>query len=224
MKITVVGSGSSGNSYIIDDGDSVLLIECGVAPKKTKQALNYDLSRVVGCLLSHSHGDHSKYAKEIMKMGIDLYCSPQTAEECGLSGHRLKGLSGMVETTPGTYTVLPFELHHDVRTFGFFIRSETACENLLFMTDSAYTEYTFPNLNYIMIETSYSEEMIKGEPDAPRLRRSHMSIENAVKMLEANDLSKVKEIWLLHLSNRFGNSEAFKKNIQAVTGCPVYIA
>jgi phosphoribosyl 1,2-cyclic phosphodiesterase len=58
----------------------------------------------------------------------------------------------------------------------------------------------------------------------PRLLRSHFSLENVLEFLRANDLSKVEEIWLLHLSQSNSSEELFKKEVQAATGKPVFIA
>lgn len=224
MNIKVIGSGSSGNSYLINDGNTALLIECGLPISKIKKGIGFGVSSIKGCLCSHAHKDHSHSASDIMGLGINLYCSEETASECHLNGHRLHLLKDMKGTKINTLEVFPFPVHHDVKTYAFYIYSYLTGEKLLFMTDSAYTEYKFPGLTHIMMEVSFSEENIEGEPDAHRLRRSHMSVENAIKMLKANDLSKVQEIWLLHLSKRFGDSEEFKRKVQEVSGCPTYIA
>jgi phosphoribosyl 1,2-cyclic phosphodiesterase len=51
-----------------------------------------------------------------------------------------------------------------------------------------------------------------------------MSLKTVKDMLRANDLSQVKEIHLLHLSDRNSSAKLFKKEIQELTGKPVYIA
>jgi len=224
MIITSFGSSSAGNAYKIFDGKTALLLECGLPIKRIKEGCNFNLSSVAGCLLSHGHRDHSKAAEFLMLAGIDLYCSPETASECHLESHRLHLLKPLVGVKIGSYEVFPFPVHHDVTCYGYLIYSYVTQEKLLFITDSAYTEYKFPELNFIMLEVNFAEELIAGEPDAQRLRRSHMSIENCIKMLKANDLTAVKEIWLLHLSTRHGDSEEFKRMVQEETGCVVYIA
>jgi phosphoribosyl 1,2-cyclic phosphodiesterase len=57
-----------------------------------------------------------------------------------------------------------------------------------------------------------------------RLMKSHFSLANVKEFLRANDLSRVQEIWLIHLSD--GNSDAarFKREIQELTGKMVYVA
>lgn len=37
MKITCISSGSKGNAYLVDDGVSTLLVECGVKIDKLKK-------------------------------------------------------------------------------------------------------------------------------------------------------------------------------------------
>ena len=46
----------------------------------------------------------------------------------------------------------------------------------------------------------------------------------ADEMLKANDLSKVEEIHLLHLSSANSDAEGFKRQVQSLTGIPTYIA
>lgn len=224
MKIKIIASGSSGNCYHIYDGISALLIECGLPIKKIKEGCNFDFTRVKGCLLSHQHMDHALSAEKIMLIGVDLYTSEETATALNLDSHRLHFIKPFRGEKIGTFEVFPFDVHHDVPTLGFLIYSYATKEKLLFITDSAYTNYKFPGLDYIMVEANHSEEAISGEEDAHRLRRSHMSIESFVKMLQANDLSTVKEIWLLHLSSRFGDSTEFKNIVVEETGCPTFIA
>lgn len=56
MLVKVIGSGSSGNGYALISGEDILLLECGVRAKDMLQAIDYETSKVNGCLLSHEHG------------------------------------------------------------------------------------------------------------------------------------------------------------------------
>jgi phosphoribosyl 1,2-cyclic phosphodiesterase len=57
-----------------------------------------------------------------------------------------------------------------------------------------------------------------------RLLRSHFSLENVLDFLKANDMSKVQEIHLLHLSDNNSDEVLFRRRVQEATGKPVYIA
>jgi phosphoribosyl 1,2-cyclic phosphodiesterase len=83
-----------------------------------------------------------------------------------------------------------------------------------------------------MIEANYCMDILKRNVEAglvpkklkSRILKSHFSLENVKEFLKANDLSKVQEIWLLHLSNGNSDAERFKREVMELTGKPVYIA
>jgi len=83
-----------------------------------------------------------------------------------------------------------------------------------------------------MVECNYSMDILReniANGSVPvelknRLLMTHFSLENVKDFLRANDLSKVQEIWLLHLSEGNSNAARFKREIQQLTGKPVYIA
>jgi len=90
MKLKVLSSGSHGNCYIISSQTGCLVLEAGLPWNKILHGLDYDTSKVIGCLISHSHIDHAKAAKEVMAAGIDTYMSKQTAETLGLNSNQLR--------------------------------------------------------------------------------------------------------------------------------------
>lgn len=55
MEMRVLGSGSSGNSYLLSSANQVLILEAGISISEVKKALNFDLSKVVGVCVSHAH-------------------------------------------------------------------------------------------------------------------------------------------------------------------------
>lgn len=231
MKIQTLASGSTGNSYLIDDGQTQLLIELGIQFKQIQQALNYETSKVDGCLISHSHKDHCKGVEQALKASMDVYMSQATKNEIGIEHNRIKIYENKKQFRIGTFTVLPFGVKHDVENHGFLIQSDNG-KRLLFATDTYYVRYKFKNINYLMIECNYSEEILRKNVDegkihpalANRIRASHFSLENVIDFLWANDLRNVEEIHLLHLSSSNSDEELFKKEVQKVTGKLVIVA
>jgi phosphoribosyl 1,2-cyclic phosphodiesterase len=226
MEIKALASSSKGNCYLVSDGETSLLLECGIRYSDIQKGLNYQVSQVDGCLISHEHGDHGKAVKEVMKAGINVYTSKGTAEALGVSGHRLKTIANRKPFTVGTWTILPFEVEHDAaEPLGFLLANKRG-EKLLFATDTYYIKYKFPGLTHIMVEANYSMDILKENIEAgrvpavmkKRLMRSHFSLENVKEFLKANELSKVEEIWLLHLSDSNSDEQRFKQEIQQLTG------
>ncbi len=223
-------SSSSGNCHVIDDGQTKILIECGIRFKEIQKALNFKLSNISGVLLSHSHADHSKSVKDIMKAGIDCYTSDGCAKALELSGHRLHIIQAKKQFIIGeSWIVLPFDIvHNSPDPFGFLIANEIG-EKLVYITDSAYCPYRFNELTLIAIEANYSEKLLKENKSLAsvvkqQITRSHFSLENVKDFLKSNDLSKVREIHLLHSSDANSNAEMFKREIQELTGKPTFIA
>lgn len=57
MRMKVVGTGSSGNCYLLfDDEGRALVLDCGVKLESVKKALDFNVSCISGCFVSHSHG------------------------------------------------------------------------------------------------------------------------------------------------------------------------
>jgi phosphoribosyl 1,2-cyclic phosphodiesterase len=232
MNIEILASGSKGNCYKISDGSLALLLEAGITYKEILKGLNFNMTDIEGCLLTHSHKDHSKAIEDIIKAGIDVYMSEGTKEEIGLTGHRIKVIKAKEQFKIDRWTILPFDVEHDtIEPLGFLVANQTG-EKLLYATDTYYIRYKFNGLTHIMVECNYSldilnkniEQGIIPQELKNRLLRSHFSLENVKEFLKANDLSKVKQIWLLHLSDNNSDAERFKREIQELTGKEVYIA
>lgn len=56
MFMKTIGSGSSGNCYILDSGKEILVLEAGVPFSDVKEIIDYQTSRIIGVLSSHEHG------------------------------------------------------------------------------------------------------------------------------------------------------------------------
>lgn len=231
IEINTLASGSSGNAYWVSDGYTELLIECGIRFKDIQIALDFNTSNLAGCLVTHEHKDHSKGLNDVLRAGINVYATQGTIDQENIDHHRLKPIKSKKQFKVGTWTILPFDVEHDVaEPVGFLLANEQG-EKLLFATDTYYVKYKFKGLTHIMVECNYSLEILNENIESGRVHRgmkhrlvkSHFSLENVKEFLKANDLSKVKEIHLLHLSDSNSNEEQFKKSIQELTGIPVNI-
>jgi phosphoribosyl 1,2-cyclic phosphodiesterase len=233
MEIQVYASSSKGNAYRVSDGETGLLLECGIPYKKMLHEHGFRSKDVAGCLLTHCHFDHSKAIADVMRAGIDVYCSRGTADVLGLTGHRVMTIMAGENFRIGTWTVLPFETEHDAtESLGYLLYSHATGERLLFATDTYYIRYRFAGLTHIMLECNYADDILQANVEAGRvpmelrnrLIQSHFSLANVKEFLRANDLSEVRAIHLLHLSEGNSDAERFKREIAELTGKPTYIA
>jgi phosphoribosyl 1,2-cyclic phosphodiesterase len=176
--------------------------------------------------------DHCKSANDFVKNGIDVYASSGTIRAIGLNGHpNAHTVKHGVKFNVGDFEVIPFNLEHDAdEPLGFFISG--GGESLAFITDTGYCRYLMPKpVNVLMVEANFSDEILRDnvnaghidEARARRVRENHFSIERVVDLLRANDLSRLREVRLLHLSSGNSDEAMFKRMIQEVAGVPVIV-
>ena len=228
MEIKVLASSSKANCTYISDGNTALLLDAGLRLREVRKALNFQVSSLSAVLASHQHLDHCRGIPDLIKSGVDCYVNQATADSLGLTSHRLKIISAMQQFDISSWTVLAFDLVHEVESLGFLLTNGSG-EKLAYITDSAYCPYRFNGLTHIAIECNYSERILKANKSISsylrqQIVRNHFSLKNVKDFLKANDISKVQEIFLLHSSDANSNAEMFKREIQELTGKPTFIA
>jgi phosphoribosyl 1,2-cyclic phosphodiesterase len=226
-----IASGSSGNSHLIKTDGASGLIDIGIPWKRIQEAVGFTASSLDFVLVTHRHLDHSGYIKEAIKAGVDVYAIKDVWNSNNISSHRIHTITPMKQFQIKNLTILPFSVPHDVENVGFLIADDRG-NKMLYLTDCFYSPFRFKNLTLIAVECNYSLDILKRNVEAglvpkelkSRLLKSHFSLENVKKFLQANDLSKVQEIWLLHLSEQNSCEKRFKEEVQKITGKPTYIA
>lgn len=235
MRLICLGSSSKGNCYLFESKSQVLILEAGLPLKAVKEALNFDISNVVGCCITHEHLDHAGHIKDFIKSGIPVYTSQGTIDAVSQKLNSDFGMNPIQvgrRYQIGKFGVMPFDILHDCnQPFGFLIHHEEMglCA---FITDTHYIPNRFKGLNQILIEANYEAQILddnlwNGKIDNMRYQRvlrSHMSLETCIDALKANDLTGVQNIVLIHLSPQNSNAELFKNKVIEATGKNVHIA
>lgn len=237
MKIEVLGTGSSGNCYKVKIGKATLLLECGLPYKVIQKKLNFKISEIDACLVTHEHMDHAKAIKDLMKAGVDCYMTKGTAEALGINGHRLKTFRPFEKAryyseVLKNLIIVPFEAVHDVaEPVSYFIKTRDDKESLVFVTDTAYLKYKIPECDVLMIECNYvkaklDENVRLGNINTNlrnRIVKNHLSLESLVEALRAASLDRCRKIYLLHLSDGNSDEKLIKRTIQETTGIEVVV-
>lgn len=233
MMLKVLGSSSKGNCYLLDNGSECLMIECGVSFIEVKKALNFDISRINGIIISHEHQDHAKEVKKCLAAQIPCYMSKGTSDALGITDDRMcHRLAARKAAAIGNFHIIPFGVKHDANEpFGFLINHQDMgiC---LFATDTYYLPFTFAGLNHILLECNYRQDILDANVANGRIpvtmrnrtRQSHCGFDTCLGILKANDLTEVRNIVLIHLSDGNSNAIEFKRDIEMQIGRPVTIA
>lgn len=211
MKFRCLGSSSSGNCYILENDSETLIIEAGIPFMAVKKALDFNISKIVGVVVSHSHGDHAKHVGEYEKSGISVF-RPYELD-----------MERPVEIR-GKFTIQSFRLVHDVTCFGFLIHHPDM-GNVLYASDTEYIKYRFRNLNHILVECNYSRDMIPEDAvNRSHVMTGHMELQTTLDFLRANSSPDLRNVVLLHMSARNSAPEEFVAEAGKVIQCPVWAA
>lgn len=229
-------SSSHGNVYIVSDGQTRILLECGVTHKKLQQMCSFQTMGFDACIISHEHKDHSTAVKQILKSGVDLYMSNGTAAALELPVELLdlahETIAGE-QFSVGTIDVLPFTTFHDAKEpLGFVMQSRLDGDIFAYAIDTVNIPYNFPGVNLLAVEANFEQATLDRCERMPekvrhRIANTHMEIDVLCRCLQRMDLSRCRELYLLHLSDATSHEGHFINKVERavprhvkVSACP----
>lgn len=216
-------SGSSGNSSLISDGETTLLIDCGMSGALLKQKLDEleiapeDISAI---LVTHEHTDHTKgVGIAARRYGLDIYATSGTLSnmQAGkIDAHQLHTIEHDKGFSIGSIDVLPFEIPHDAaEPVGFNLfsggKKYTLATDIGFMPDPLYKR--LEGSEYIILESNHDVQMLKIGSYPPYLKKrilgdyGHMSNDLTAQTVIRLANSGTKHVMLAHLSNENNTPE-----------------
>lgn len=228
MRLLIAGSGSSGNTYILDSGDEYLILDAGISLKQTKTMINFEVSKISGVLVSHAHKDHDLHSHEYEKMGLPVIRPFDDNHKSA----KLRKCS--------CFTITPFPLQDregnwvhlnsdntPCPIYGFYITHKNTGHKLVYATDCEVIKWKFPDVNTYLIEANYDVTTLDdADLKSRRVFGSHQSIQAACKFIAVNHSDALKNVILCHLSATNGSPAHFKEYMQNVVGnnVSVYVA
>ena len=122
MQMTVFGSGSAGNCYLLHSPTEALIIEAGVRPESRMYAcFGSDFSRLAGLLVSHRHADHAAYARQWSEGGVPVLATADVMERCAIHDPFSTSMPPLAPFCPPTTSTL-----QTVRTARFWMPPSSA--------------------------------------------------------------------------------------------------
>ena len=210
MRFHSLASSSHGNAYIVSDTQTRILLECGVSHKKLQHLCGFKTTVFDACVISHEHKDHSGCVDKLLASGTTVYMSQGTAEALELPESLLELAQEMKSGqrfSVGTIDVLPFTTMHDAKEpLGFVMQSRVDGDILAYAIDTVNVPYNFPGVNLLAVEANFDQAILDRCERMPekvrhRIANTHMEIDMLCKCLKRMDLSRCREIYLLHLSD-----------------------
>lgn len=201
MKLKCLGSGSSGNCYLLTaDNGETLLLDAGLPIMDIKRGLNWNIKCVVGAICTHAHKDHSLSVSDLEHMGITVFKPYESLEpmEIGFTGGTIMAFDLTTLDCKWTHTNSDGT---ECPCYGFLI-THPEMGKLLYITDTEFCKWRFADVNHILISCNYQKKYIDDENVAKmnHVFRGHMELETVKDFVMANKTDSLKNVILCHLS------------------------
>jgi len=235
MKLTVLGSGSTGNAVLIVAGETRVLVDAGLSAKEIAHRLalvGEDAQKLDAVLVTHEHGDHAGGLRVLLRtVDCPVYISAQTcdayiSERTNVNDEeprkRAKALKNRVEQIEssqdfriGEIDFHPFTIPHDaVDNFGF-TATHQGVKIATLMDFGHITTLVSERLRgcaAVVIESNHSRDMLKACEVYPwdlkqRIlsRLGHLSNEDLAEWIRDGFDGVAQYLVLTHLSQRANN-------------------
>lgn len=235
MKLTVLGSGSTGNSVLLVANGTRVLVDAGMSTRETARRMalmGEDPNALDGILITHEHGDHAGGLRVLMKdLDCPVFMSAKTREayigeqrkanndeprrRTDALRDRVIEIDSGRDFRIGSIDFHPFTVPHDaVDNFGF-TATHAGVKVATVMDFGHITTLITEQLRgcaAIVVESNHSRDMLKTVEHYPwelkqRIlsRLGHLSNEDVAEWLLDGFDGQARHVVLAHLSQRANN-------------------
>lgn len=216
--MAVLGSGSGGNSIVLECGVNCLLIDAGLSAKQLVLRLEHlgiAADTLTGILLTHEHSDHVKGLDVLLRQRkVPVYANAMTKEV--LHGGMKSEVEWKIFNTGETFQidgleVQAFPIPHDAaEPVGYVIQNEYS--RLGVVTDVGYVTQSMKlrlrGSHGLFVESNYDEAMLDADTKRPwatkqriASRHGHLSNKQAGELIAEVGCEKLSKVVLGHLSS-----------------------
>ena len=214
--LTVLGSGSRGNSLHLEHRGQALLVDAGLSAKQLEarmEEVGAAGAALLGIFLTHEHGDHTAGLKTFLKKRkIPLYASHGTKDalEPHLATAEWRSFEAGAELVVGEFRIETFPVPHDAaEPIGMRVTAGAARIGLI--SDLGFvTRLVVERLkgcHALVLESNYDEAMLREEEKRPwsvkqriSARHGHLSNGAAAKLVEEVAGPELRDLLLGHIS------------------------
>ena len=240
MYITTLASGSSGNCILVSEGDTHLLVDCGISCLRIKKALaelGLSPADLAGIFITHEHSDHICGLATLFKQfHLPVYATPGTARQLA---YRIAFLEEVLRPVPagesvvvGDITVVSFPTSHDAaESVGYTFTADgrkAAVVTDLGVVTSRVTE-AIQGSHLLVAEANHDPDMLRTGPYPYYLKERILSNQGHLSNAACADLCVTcgaQRVILAHLSAENNSPSLARKTVQAAVGehIPVTVA
>ena len=220
MKVTVISSGSKGNSTLVETKSKNILIDAGISSKEIKKRLNKDIN-IDLLFITHAHIDHIKGLKSVYKeFKPTVFTRNEEVIEKNICDITYFDKPYILDDLEVSY----FNLSHDSDCIGIKIKENN--KELVYITDTGYINYRneekLKNRTFYIMESNHDVEMLKNGNYPFYLQQrilsdsGHLSNEECARYLVKYIGEKTKEIYLAHLSDENNDPDKALNTVRGI--------
>ncbi|MBR3856639.1 MAG: MBL fold metallo-hydrolase [Bacteroidaceae bacterium] len=238
MKFISLGSGSSGNCYLLQSGETSILLDAGISIRSLKKYLkDLDMSLeddVSAVFVTHDHADHIKSVGNIAnECGKTIYATQLVHEgiacnrclKIQVPANRMAFVEKGKPIEIGNFRITPFDVPHDSRDcVGYVVEADGV--RFCLITDVGHVTDTIREqvglANYLVLESNHDVNMLlMGKYSAFLIDRissdkGHLNNEQAAYLLAESATPQLRHVWLCHLSEENNHPVLARKTAEAV--------
>lgn len=233
ISVQSLGSGSSGNAFVVTTESDTLLIDCGIGIRALAKSLRergIAMSEVSAICITHEHSDHIRTLPKVVNANMALYSTDGTARRSGIPKEQHERAITEAPVRIAGVTIWPLPVAHDaMEPCGFMVELPGgSCITMLTDLGSwhdSLKEYVRAS-DLIILEANHDEEMLRLGPYPTYLKRrvasdvGHLSNRHCGLALgEAlQGTTHRPQIWLAHLSEHNNRPDLAEETVRAVLG------
>lgn len=234
-RLTILASGSAGNSALVECDGERWLIDLGLEPKELDArltAVDAEWSQIRGVLVTHRHSDHwtPKSLSRCWTSRVPVFCHRDHAAAFRVGCPDFRDLERERLFRPfvgersiaisENWTCRPFRVRHDGgATFGF--RFESAQSAFAYAADLGCWDRglleRLVDVELLALEFNHDSELLRQSPRPPWLVRrilgdeGHLSNAQACELigevLKQSGADRLKQLVLLHISRECNSAD-----------------
>lgn len=210
MTLKCIGSGSTGNCYLLtSESGETLILDCGIPIKEIKKGLNWNIMGIQGAVCTHWHKDHSLSVEELRSMGIDVFYPSFDLNIGAVNYGSFRVQSFDLTTLDGRWTHTNAD-GSECPCYGFLI-THKEMGRMIYATDTELIKWKFKGINHILLGVNYDKDLIDNEDSAKvnHVYRGHMSIDTACDFVKTNNSKDLQNVIMCHLSKNNADKDLF---------------
>ena len=240
MRFASLGSGSRGNSTIVDSGKTTLMIDCGFSGREVERRLSKldcSVEQLDAILVTHEHSDHISGVVSLAdKFDIAVYATHGTVRASSLSAvsHLVRFNAGE-QFFIGDILVQSVSVPHDaLEACQYTLSVEESTLGIL--TDlgfvTKHVEAVFKCCDSLILEFNHDQNLLQNGPYPAKLKnRISGEMGHLSNIQAANFVTKIVRdgfnLMVAHVSEKNNTREIIMKSLEFVNhlpSCEVFFA